>query len=147
MGKRTAAGSILVATWVVLITPALAADSEIEQRRVAETGLISGMVLDRKTASLAADLLPAEILAHYQKDEYRNELVDWPLGRSSLGDDFAARTRWNSENLTVDEEGTIIEKASGKQPSFGFQDRSWTGVAWAPVAHKLARRKVWVIEW
>lgn len=120
MSMRVAAVWALVVTWVAVTASVLAADAEFEKKRAAEIGLEPGMMLDRTTAPRAVDLLPAEILTHYQKNEYRNEIVDWPLGRSSLGGDFEARTRWNSENLTAGGEGTIIEKASGQQPSFVY---------------------------
>ncbi|HWP65360.1 MAG TPA: DUF1329 domain-containing protein [Candidatus Limnocylindria bacterium] len=32
------------------------------------------------------------------------------------------------------------------QTVVGYQDKSWTGVAWAPVAPVLVRRKLWVVE-
>ncbi len=31
-------------------------------------------------------------------------------------------------------------------PSFGFEDKSWKGIAWAPVSHKLALRRVSIVE-
>ncbi len=31
-------------------------------------------------------------------------------------------------------------------PNFGFHDKSWKGIAWAPIVMHLARRKVWVVE-
>jgi hypothetical protein len=38
-----------------------------------------GTTLDSSTADQAKDLLPPEILAHYQKNGYVNPIVAWPV--------------------------------------------------------------------
>jgi len=43
-------------------------------------GLAVGDTLDDKNAQAAKDLLPPEILKHYEKGEYRNEIGSWPTG-------------------------------------------------------------------
>jgi hypothetical protein len=52
--------------------------------------------------------------------------------------------------------GTVARKAHGEhgiaeewppsQTVMGYQDRAWKGVAWAPVAPVLVRRKLWIVE-
>jgi hypothetical protein len=42
--------------------------------------------------------------------------------------------------------GGYSEEWSPDQTVVGYQDKGWTGVAWAPVAPVLVRRKLWVIE-
>ncbi len=95
-----------------------AGDGEMERKRAAEIGLQPGMVLDRTTAALATNYLPPEILKHYESGEYRNEIVEWPPGKISLGPAFAAQTERNAETLTVDDLGTIVDKPTGKQPPY-----------------------------
>jgi len=82
--------------------------------------LAPGTVLDETTAPLAAGLLPPELLAHYRKGEYRNKIADWPVGRGTMGPEFEAQTRRNAEVLTVDAEGTIVDKKTGRQPPFVY---------------------------
>jgi hypothetical protein len=38
------------------------------------------------------------------------------------------------------------EEWSPSQKVVGYQDQSWTGVGWAPIAPVLVRRKLWVVE-
>jgi hypothetical protein len=42
--------------------------------------------------------------------------------------------------------GGYQEEWPAAQPVVGYQDKSWTGVAWAPIAPVLVRRKLWVVE-
>ena len=111
---------ILALSGLFLAVPVLAqpGSSEKQQESAAEPVLRPGMVLDQTTASLAADYLPPEILAHYQRGEYRNEIVDWPLGKNKVAPIFAQQTKRNAGTLAVNEVGTIIEKATGKQPPY-----------------------------
>ena len=97
---------------------ALAQDAEMAKKRAAEVGLQPGMTLDPSTAALAKGLLPPEILKHYEKGEYKNEIVAWPAGVGTHGPDFDAQTKRNAESLTLDDKGTIVDKASGKQPPY-----------------------------
>jgi hypothetical protein len=43
-------------------------------------------------------------------------------------------------------DGGIAEEWPPDQKVVGYQDPAWKGVAWAPVAPVLVRRKVWVVE-
>src|SRR2546430_12938184 len=56
--------------------PAFAEDAEMAKKRAAEVGLQPGMTLDQSTAALAKGLMPPEILKHYEKGEYKNQIVD-----------------------------------------------------------------------
>jgi hypothetical protein len=82
--------------------------------------LTPGMTLDKTTAEQAKDLLPPEILAHYQKDEYVNPIVAWPDDKYTWPTDFKAASETNAGKYKVAPEGHVVEKASGKQPSFIF---------------------------
>ena len=95
-----------------------ASDAEIAKKRAAEIGLAPGMTLDASTAWLAKGLLPAEILKHYEKGEFKNDIVDWPANRGTHGPDFDAQTKKNETALALDDKGQIIDKATGKMPPY-----------------------------
>ena len=108
----------LLALSLALANLAVADDADMDRKRAAEVGLQPGMMLDRTTAQLAADLLPPEILKHYQQDEYRNLVSGWPANAPRWGKAFEEQTRRNAEMLTVDDLGTIVERSTGKQPTY-----------------------------
>ena len=43
-------------------------------------------MLDQSNAELAKDLLPPEILKHYENGDYRNKIVAYPIGHGALGE-------------------------------------------------------------
>jgi len=45
-----------------------------------------------------------------------------------------------------DAAGGIVESWPAGQKVIGYQDPTWKGLAWAPVAPVLVRRKLWVVE-
>jgi hypothetical protein len=47
---------------------------------------------------------------------------------------------------TAQPKGGYAEEWAPGQKVVGYQDKSWTGVAWAPIAPVLVRRKLWVVE-
>ncbi|MCK6555644.1 outer membrane lipoprotein-sorting protein [Candidatus Binatia bacterium] len=83
-------------------------------------GLAPGTVLDPTTAAAAGELLPPEILRHYESGRYRNPIVDWPLGVFRWEPSFKAATDDNRGRYDVDAAGMIVEKAGGKQPPFVY---------------------------
>src|SRR5882724_2878407 len=87
-------------------------DAAMAKKKAAEVGLQPGMTLDQSTAALAKGLMPPEILKHYEKGEYKNQIVDWPRGVGTLGPDFDAQTKRNGETLTLDDNGTIVDKST-----------------------------------
>ncbi len=99
---------------------ARADDAEMAKKRAAEIGLAPGMVLDQSTAALAKGLLPPEILKHYENGEYRNEILAYPASGGTHGPDFDAQTKRNAETLTVDANGTIVDKGTNKQPPYVY---------------------------
>ena len=64
---RLVAIALLVTAGALLCGPRVHADE-----------ITPGMTLDSSTARAAKGLLPPEILAHYEKNEYVNQVVDWP---------------------------------------------------------------------
>jgi hypothetical protein len=93
-------------------------DKEMLAKRAAETGLKPGDVLNKDNWQLAEGLLPPEILKHYETGEYVNRIIDWPNGRTKRDPEFLEATEHNRGRFTVDEHGTIIDKATGKQPPY-----------------------------
>ena len=82
---------VLVSALMVL---ALLAASGVQAENTggaASDGLKPGDTLDQSSADRAKDLLPREILSHYQKNEYVNPILDWPPDVYNWPEDFAAR--------------------------------------------------------
>jgi len=77
-----------------------------------------GTTLERPTAEEAKDLLPPEILRHYQNGDYRNAVVEFPNSRWRWDDGFEEATRWNAEHLVLDEHKAPVDKATGKRPDY-----------------------------
>jgi len=77
-----------------------------------------GDVLSRDNWELAADLLPPEILRHYKNGEYENPIMRWEKGRQHWSRAFMAHTRANAKSLTVDEQGAVVDKRTGKRPPY-----------------------------
>jgi len=83
-------------------------------------GLRVGDVLEQSNAQLAKDLLPPEILKHYESGDYRNPIVTYPAETGGWEKAFLAATEKNRTTLDVDANGTIIEKATGKQAPYYY---------------------------
>src|SRR5512139_1735138 len=82
--------------------------------------LHAGTVLDQSNWELAKDLLPPEILKHYQNGDYKNPIVEYPTGNAHWEQAFLEATERNATTLDVDEHGTIIDRATGKQPPYYY---------------------------
>jgi hypothetical protein len=113
--RRSACGAGMAQALVLAALLAAAAG----RAGAAEDGLGPGDTLDRTTWQRAKELLPAEVLAHYERGDYVNRLesfdetMEWEPA-------WHEATRWNREHLTVNDKGTIIDKATGKQPPYVF---------------------------
>ena len=77
-----------------------------------------GMTLDQSTAAQAKDLLPPEILKHYEKGEYRNAVVDFPDSRFQWDDGHAEATRWNKDHLILGPDKQPVDKDTGTRPDY-----------------------------
>lgn len=78
-----------------------------------------GSVLDASNWQSAKDLLPPEILRHYEKGEYRNPIVTYPRAETPPWEEsFLAASKENAANLDVDDHGTVIDKRTGKQAEY-----------------------------
>lgn len=74
--------------------------------------------LDRESWRTAEGLLPPEILEHYKAGEFANPIVEWREGYRHGGDDFRDGTRANAGRFVLDVKGTIVERATGRQPDY-----------------------------
>jgi hypothetical protein len=106
-------------TWTCVVLAAVLAGTPVVARDgPPATALAPGTMLDQRTAHLATDLLPPEILAHYEKGEYANEIADWPMDVYTWPPDFLAASKSNEARYAVAPEGHIVEQASGTQPEY-----------------------------
>jgi len=113
--RGIARGVIVLAAGLLLMVPAGRARAQEE----VAPGLKVGDTLDPSNAAAAKDLLPPEILKHYEKGDYRNKLVSYPLG-VHWEKSFRESTEKNAGQLDVDARGTIVEKGSNKQPPYVY---------------------------
>jgi hypothetical protein len=112
--RRPAANTLTALFGLLLFANAAALGEE------AATGLNVGDVLDQHNALLAKDLLPAEVLKHYQNGDYRNRIVAYPVGITHWEKSFLDATEKNAGQLDVDARGSIVERGTGKQPAFYY---------------------------
>ena len=99
-------------------------------------GLKIGDTLTSANAAKAKDLLPPEILSHYQKDEYQNPIVSWPDGIINYDHSFEDATKQNDGKYTLDPQtGTILDKATREAAGVHLRhpvpDRSRPTIRWA----------------
>lgn len=81
-------------------------------------GLKVGDILNKSNADLAKDLLPPEILKHYQNGDYHNRIISMPSAAERWEKEFLESTAKNATTLDIDERGTVIDRATGKQPAY-----------------------------
>jgi hypothetical protein len=114
--KTVQISAALALSFVVVASVCAAAASGDE----VAPGLRVGDMLEKSNASAAKDLLPPEIVKHYENGEYRNKIVDYPLGSARWEKSFIEATEKNAGQLDVDDVGTIVYKGSGKQPDYVY---------------------------
>ncbi len=77
-----------------------------------------GDVLSGKNWQLAKELMPPEVLRHYERGEYANPIVEWKNGMQRWPRAFTAATQRNGAALRLDDHGSIVETATGKRPDY-----------------------------
>lgn len=111
-----------VSIWAALaVCVALAPSARAAEAGAGEEvapGLHVGDVLDTSNAAKAKDLLPPEIVKHYENGEYKNRIVSYPLGQAKWQQSFLDATEKNAGQLDVDETGTVVFKGDGQQPDY-----------------------------
>jgi len=114
-------GILLIAA--LTLPGAVQVDAEVaagDSAAAASAGPQPGDILGKDNWQLAKDMLPPEILKHYERGEYRNRVVAYPQGTAHWEKSFVEATEKNAGTLDVDERGTIIDKATGKQPDYYY---------------------------
>lgn len=128
MGRLSFHLVYLVMSWTVLVWPAAAdvtwpPDPKLYDAPGTEVapGLKVGDVLEATNAERAKDLLPPEILAHYQAGKYKNRIVSFPRGIMHRATSFEEETHKNAGRYTVEPEtGTILDGATGAPPEYVY---------------------------
>jgi hypothetical protein len=77
-----------------------------------------GDVLSEKNWQLAQDLLPPEILRHYERGEFANPVVEWKNGLQRWSKAFVGSSQRNPEHLVLDAKGSIVDKTTGQRPDY-----------------------------
>lgn len=93
-------------------------DAPMAAKQAKETGLKAGDVLGKDNWELAKDLVPPEILKHYQDGGYVNKIIDWPIGIYKWAPSFKQASQANEGRYKVNAAGTVVDKTSGKQPPY-----------------------------
>src|SRR5215510_14644779 len=99
-------------TLLVLLAAALALGGR------ARAELAVGTTLDKSNADQAKDLLPPEILSHYQKGEYTNKIVDFPDSAFQWDDGYAEASAQNAKNLVLDADKQPVDRTTNKRPDY-----------------------------
>jgi hypothetical protein len=119
MTKLSRAAATLLLTQACTQVAAWAGGQNGGREEVAP-GLHVGDVLGPSNYQLAKDLLPPEILEHYEKGEYRNRIVSYPVGDAHWEKSFLEATEKNAGQLDVDHRGSIVYSSTGKQPDYYY---------------------------
>lgn len=118
MWRTRFAALAVLAAWALAGAPAGAQEGAAGAQNGAAGALQVGDVLDQSNWQKAKDLLPPEILRHFERGEYRNRIVDYPVGSARWEPSWKAATEKNAGQLDVDAAGTIVEAGTGKQPDY-----------------------------
>ena len=65
-------------------------------------------------------MLPPELLRHYKDGKFENKIVEWPAGQYRWESDFQEATLGNKGKYELNDQGTIIDKSTGKQPTYVY---------------------------
>jgi hypothetical protein len=77
----------------------------------------SGTMLSKDNWEIAKGHLPDEILEFYKRGEYANPIIKLEaVGRTVVDPNLEAASEKNRGKFDIDEDGTLIEKATGKRP-------------------------------
>jgi Protein of unknown function (DUF1329) len=110
---------------LLFLTVVLAATTAARTATATDPGAGSGApapgtTIGKDNWQSAEKLLPPEILKHYREGEFKNRIVAWPQGSFRWENAFQEATLDNRGKYKVDAVGTIIDKATGKQPPYVY---------------------------
>jgi len=77
-----------------------------------------GTMIDPSTADQVKDLLPPEILKHYQTGDYKNAIVAFPDSKFRWDDGFPEATKRNGETIVLDENKQPVDKTTHQRPDY-----------------------------
>jgi hypothetical protein len=84
-------------------------------------GLAVGDTLGKDNAAAAKELLPPEVLKHYENDAYRNEIASWPEGIHHWERSFEESTAKNAGRYALDPDtGTLTENGKPAKDVYGI---------------------------
>ncbi|MFI5364898.1 MAG: hypothetical protein ACHQ4J_04670 [Candidatus Binatia bacterium] len=97
-------------------------------------------ILGPDTWERARGLMPEEFLESYRRGDYRHRIANYTL--DLIGDDpvFSATLDANKGRYDLADDGTIIEKATGKPPDYVY---AWPFPTIDPADPKAAMKIVW----
>lgn len=111
-------GNVRLTAFALLLAGLLAPATSGRAAAAEAADLKPGVVLGPDNWQAAKDLLPPPILKHYESGEYKNVIVDYPVGSARWEAPWKAATEKNAGQLDVDDVGTVILKGSGQQPDY-----------------------------
>ncbi len=77
-----------------------------------------GSVLDQSSWQEAKDLLPPEMLRHYEEGRFHMKIEEIVPGSYALDESFWKAAKQNDGKYKVDEHGSLVEVATGKVPDY-----------------------------
>ncbi len=86
----------------------------------ARADVAPGQYLSSENAQQAEGLLPPELLKHFQQGKMKMAVKEFPPGVYALDKDIIAAGEKNIGRFMVNQEGTLVEKATGKVPEYNF---------------------------
>ncbi len=108
----------VVVSLVAVLASLVASGVRAETGGPASDGLKPGDVVDSSSWQRAQDLLPPEVLKHYEKNEYVNKVSSWPEDVYNWPEDFQAASKQNAGKYKIGKLGEILDASTGKQPPY-----------------------------
>src|SRR5215831_6099931 len=103
---------------VLVVLVAVAALAETAGGGSATDGLKPGDVLNSGTWQKAQNLLPPEVLKHYEKNEYVNPISSWPEDVYNWPPDFQAASKQNEGKFKTGKLGEILDASTNAQSPY-----------------------------
>ena len=102
--------------------------------------LKAGDVLDQQNAEQAKDLLPPEFFDAYRRGDFRHEIGKWSPEQLDKDPVFAEALEKNKGRYDLNEQGSIIDRATGQPAGSIF---GWPFPQIDPADPKVAAKIVW----
>src|SRR5262245_26572684 len=86
----------------------------------AQAELKPGDTLDQTSWQQAKELMPEAILRRFENGQHRSTLIELPKDALQWSSTFKAATEANQGKYEVNDQGILIEKATGTYPRYGY---------------------------